>query len=1205
MAIGVIFAFSGVVAADSGFAGGDGSAENPYQIADIDQLNAMRNDLSANYILISDIDMSSYTVWEPIGTIEWVKSANTWKNEIPFTGTFDGAGYTIYNFTHLPETKDVFTDGRQADGNGNGLFGYIKDATIQNVRMENIKIASTIMDHNNVGPLVGQIENSSVINCSSVNGSVELTGILWLSNAGNAGGLIGKAGNSSIENCYSNVSVKTHFHRVGGLAGGIWNTNVSNCSADGDVAGRSCVGGLIGDSYISSSTDVYITNSFATGNASSISVPCLNNSLPDGYNMINSGQVGGFIGWISQSASTDGTLNLTYVLNCYSTGNAINENGTTAGGFVGEYQNGVISDCYATGTVYAHGYVYDNGTHKLGYAGGFAGKMANGTIQNSFASNTVTTVDEAGGFVGQMSGGTIRESYAVTNTTAENSSAGGFVGFMRCGVIEECYAAGDVYSKSEAGGFVGLVNDTTGGYEVKINNTYSVCDVAAAQGNAGGFVGQIIANGANISIANSYAAGSVKTDSGSSGGLIAQSGKSVLSNAFFDNVTTEKTTTAGGTGGKGKNTTEMKNISIFENAGWDITKGEPQGSSVWYILEDYSYPLLTAFYPETIYVGNEEQFKMIGTRAYDYDSDGSGQKKFWHTNANYVLAADIDLSETEFEPFGTVSLPFKGNLTNQGDYVISNLKIEKPAEENVGLFSFAKKAVIDGIMIENASVLGDYAAGTFIGTGENVTLIDCAVVSGNISAYQEAGGLIGKTDGAVLTNCSFEGDFVKAEGTYYAGGLIGNAANITVSNSRANVKEVYSENEYAGGLVGAVSETGSSSPSSSLSAVYQSSFTGNVTAGYAFAGGLIGQAENVTVSQSFAKGDVTADTHTAGGLIGALSNGTITESFATTGTVSAYGIAGGLVGFADGATVIIQDGIATNSVHTEEGKAGGLVGVAATSAPLQIKNSFALNEYVNGTADVGGLVGTVSGGSVQTVGSFSWSGMQNGDALVSAGTGIHGTEIDSIDVWDTFDDSGSWDILSKSNWQQDKYRRYLLPILSWQEQPFIAEALYLAPDEMQNLYYVTYVGNGNDAAGVPVDDNNYILNDIVTVMSNDSMVNGDAKFIEWNTESNGKGESFAPGGTFKITGDVILYAQWKSVGTDEKTENKTRNSGSGNSNSLGSKIVPAEGTTPGEGYETQTLPEYIGNAVSLPLILLVFLTVVCFYVYRKTEEDEN
>ncbi len=44
--------------ADSSFAGGSGTKEDPWQIASADQLNLIRENLAGHYILITDIDLS-------------------------------------------------------------------------------------------------------------------------------------------------------------------------------------------------------------------------------------------------------------------------------------------------------------------------------------------------------------------------------------------------------------------------------------------------------------------------------------------------------------------------------------------------------------------------------------------------------------------------------------------------------------------------------------------------------------------------------------------------------------------------------------------------------------------------------------------------------------------------------------------------------------------------------------------------------------------------------------------------------------------------------------------------------------------------------------------------------------------------------------------------------------------------------------------
>src|SRR5690606_9412383 len=54
------------------FAGGDGSASNPWQITSASQLHAVRDDLAAHYVLAADIDLGTApwnlgAGWLPIG----------------------------------------------------------------------------------------------------------------------------------------------------------------------------------------------------------------------------------------------------------------------------------------------------------------------------------------------------------------------------------------------------------------------------------------------------------------------------------------------------------------------------------------------------------------------------------------------------------------------------------------------------------------------------------------------------------------------------------------------------------------------------------------------------------------------------------------------------------------------------------------------------------------------------------------------------------------------------------------------------------------------------------------------------------------------------------------------------------------------------------------------------------------------------------
>jgi hypothetical protein len=65
---------------------GSGTVEDPYQITTCTELQQINLNLSANYILMNDIDCSSYGAFTPIGT-----------SPAPFVGTLDGEGNTISN----------------------------------------------------------------------------------------------------------------------------------------------------------------------------------------------------------------------------------------------------------------------------------------------------------------------------------------------------------------------------------------------------------------------------------------------------------------------------------------------------------------------------------------------------------------------------------------------------------------------------------------------------------------------------------------------------------------------------------------------------------------------------------------------------------------------------------------------------------------------------------------------------------------------------------------------------------------------------------------------------------------------------------------------------------------------------------------------------------------------------------------------------
>lgn len=100
MILALAMLLSTAAMAESGFAGGSGTREDPWQIASAEQLQLVRENLSGHYTLVADVDLSGFENWEPIGAFQPLSDAPE-DAEVPhpdyaFTGTFDGAGHTNF-----------------------------------------------------------------------------------------------------------------------------------------------------------------------------------------------------------------------------------------------------------------------------------------------------------------------------------------------------------------------------------------------------------------------------------------------------------------------------------------------------------------------------------------------------------------------------------------------------------------------------------------------------------------------------------------------------------------------------------------------------------------------------------------------------------------------------------------------------------------------------------------------------------------------------------------------------------------------------------------------------------------------------------------------------------------------------------------------------------------------------------------------------
>lgn len=381
----------------SSYAGGDGSEENPYQIATAEQLALLAQQTNngtggdACYILTDDICLLGFAgYWEPIGQYQ---DGSTFDDAIGFTGVFDGNGHTI--------SKMLVTD---YYGNfAGGLFAYTDGATIKNLRINDSRIERVRM----AGFITAIARNTNISDCT-VNG---VASFLDSDGIQRYGGILGTLSvydhehdTIFIRNCVNNAFIAGYYQQSNRVAGIVpWmvvdSVNVvviENCVNNSDLYYANHLGGIVGYKFgqghcILRNCDNYgkIENRKSAGGIMGegygpcIFENCINHSTANVMGNTVGGIVGywtGF-GWMSKcvnNASVSGLFDLAYS----SSGPAC------AGGLAGI--GGNISNCYNTGNVrYSHEYYIIEDTTYV-RVGGIVGKLNDGGCYNSYNTGSVS-----------------------------------------------------------------------------------------------------------------------------------------------------------------------------------------------------------------------------------------------------------------------------------------------------------------------------------------------------------------------------------------------------------------------------------------------------------------------------------------------------------------------------------------------------------------------------------------------------------------------------------------------------------------------------------------------------------------------------------------------------------------------------------------------------------------------------------------------
>lgn len=351
-------------------AAGSGTQESPYIINSVDTFflidKLLKDNETVYFKMTEDIDFSTVTFseenpWTPINYAsddEGIAAAENRKVD------FDGNKHKISNFTAggalfanlSGSVRDLTIE--KADiacliGNvGAVLAGNAKDVTIKGVTVkkskinndykrsgglvawlksgtiENVEVECDLVGDQQMGGLVGRVEEGSIINCSAT-AQVEANNYY-------AGALIGFAETVSVKGCKASGKVIANgsYARAGGLIGEMHGGSVESSSANVEVEGPN---GHFGGAFIGVAdavADITVSKSFATGSA----------------RYTGTGNKAGYSGFIGRMEK--GNLTVT---DCYSTG-AVKAFRWSAG-FIGDVNKGnlTINNGYTTSDISAIG----------------------------------------------------------------------------------------------------------------------------------------------------------------------------------------------------------------------------------------------------------------------------------------------------------------------------------------------------------------------------------------------------------------------------------------------------------------------------------------------------------------------------------------------------------------------------------------------------------------------------------------------------------------------------------------------------------------------------------------------------------------------------------------------------------------------------------------------------------------------------------
>lgn len=770
------------------FLEGSGTETEPYIIETKQQLNAVRNDLTASYRLNADIEFTEADFaeggefyndgkgWEPIGTSN------------PFCGTFDGNGHVIKKIVMKYSYTTV------------GVFGICNNAKIMNLGI----VEGNISNSGYMGAIVGQMTSGEISNCYNAGEIIGRT----------AGGIVGQLATGEVSNCYNAGKISGDV--AGGIVGQLRSGEVSNCYNIGAVSAigsRNIVQGeIIGKCLEGTVTNCYYIEDklLGVGEGEDGATACSPEKLEqqDTYKGFDFETV-----WM---IDTDGNYKLPTLRGVpnYAVSRIVENTTDFAGGYGVKSSPYIIANAQQLnnvrkylGSTYkmandiiftladfeADGEFHNNGKgwEPIGddaskFTGVFDG---NGHIIKGLRSNQDEVSDDEAGYAGLFgsSSGIIKR-VGIIECKIKGSTSVGSICAENEGTIFECYNAGTVASTGYAGVCGGIVGRNNG----IIHDCYNA-GIIESNYYGGGIVGINYKYNSKGSIANCYDAGSVKCKN---------RGCLVSDNCDSENIVnsyhTKRIANALESGGDSRaiSLEELRKKETY--AGFDF-------ENVWTIEPQAEYWMPTLRNVANYATGFEENTTDFAGGYGTYDSPYIVKTKEQLNNirnylyASYRLENDIIFTTADFskkgafynegkrwEPIGSKEDPFVGNLDGNG-HSIKGLIIDRSDEYACGLFSYTY-GEIKGLGISNFRISGIYWGSI---TANNYGIIRDCFNTGSVQLIEPTGnqrslvcGLFCYENNGTVIACYNIGDIQAA--SYYGVGAIA-----YINNSNGIIEQCY------------------------------------------------------------------------------------------------------------------------------------------------------------------------------------------------------------------------------------------------------------------------------------------------------------------------------------------------------------------------------------------------------------------------------